>query len=123
QARLGQQRLEAVLAADGQPVLLLDADQRLVFANPAASRVLRLRAGLAAGTAMEQAITHPELQRFLRLAGARPQSGELRIEQAAYHAELNPLWDGAELLDFVCRLEDVTRSQQQKAAEREVLST
>lgn len=123
QARLGQQRLEAVLAADGQPLLLLDAGQRLVFANPAASRVLRLRAGLAAGTAMEQAITHPELQRFLRLAGARPQSAQLRIEQAAYHAELNPLWDGAELLGFVCRLEDVTRSQQQKAAEREVLST
>lgn len=121
-ARTGQQRLEAVLAADPLPTLLLDAGLHVVFANPAAGRVLRLRADLPPAPAMEQAISDTELLAVLRTAGPKPQRDEVSIQKVAYEVTLNPLWVGPELLGFVCTLLDVTQSKKQESARLEVLS-
>ncbi len=123
QARLGQQRLEAVLQADPQPMLMLDAGQNLVFANPAAARILRLRPDQALGLPAERVITERSLLNLLRAASPKPQSSEVQIDQAAYEATLNPLWAGPELLGFVCTLQDVTRSKKLESARLEALST
>ncbi|MCL4258288.1 MAG: HAMP domain-containing protein [Anaerolineales bacterium] len=123
QARLGQQRLEAVLQADPQPMLMLDAAQNLVFANPAAVRILRLKADQTLGMPVERVIADRSLLGLLRSAGPRPRSAEVQIEQAAYEATLNPLWAGPELLGFVCTLQDVTQSKKLESARLEVLST
>lgn len=123
QARLGQQRLEAVLQADPQPMLMLDAGQNLVFANPAAARILRLRPDQALGVPAERIITERSLLSLLRAAGPRPHSAEVQIDQAAYEATLNPLWAGPELLGFVCTLQDVTQSKKLESARLEALST
>ncbi|UYN88978.1 MAG: HAMP domain-containing protein [Anaerolineales bacterium] len=123
QARLGQQRLEAVLQADPQPMLMLDAGQNVVFANPAAARILRLRPDHALGLPVEQVITERSLLALLRAAGPRPHSTEVLIDKAAYEATLNPLWAGPELLGFVCTLQDVTQSKKLESARLEALST
>lgn len=122
-ARVGQQRLEAVLAADPQALLVLDPAQNLVFANAAAAHILRLRpADLAPSTPVARALHAPELLKFLRTAGPKPHAAELQIGQAAYHATLNPLWAGAELLGFMCTLEDVTQSKQRESARLDTLN-
>lgn len=121
-ARTGQQRMEAVLAAEPLPTLLLDAGLHLAFANPAAARVLRLRADLPPAPSISEAVRDAELLRLLRSAGPKPQRAEVSIEQVAYEVTLNPLWAGAELLGFVCTLLDVTESRKQESARLEVLS-
>ncbi len=121
-ARSGQQRLEAVLAADPLPTILLDAELHLVFANPAAGRVLRLRADLPPAPPLDQAIRDGVLNSFLHSAGPKPQRAEISIQEVAYEATLNPLWAGPELLGFMCTLMDVTLAKQQESARMEVLS-
>lgn len=122
-ARLGQQRLEAVLAADPLPTLLLDSKQNLVFANQAAARILNLKPDLPAAAAITDAIASKPLLALLRAAGPKPQSADVLISSATYTASVSPIWAGADLIGFSCTLQDVTQSKKLESARLEFLST
>jgi len=67
--------LEAVLAGTADGVLAVDSDERILFMNAGAARLLALPAPLRAGEALWEAVRFPDLERTLRevLAGGKPE--------------------------------------------------
>lgn len=76
-SQLGRQRLEAILAATPDPVLVTDHRGRLLLANPAAQSLLAVDAALVPGEPLAPALVQPELQALLTSDETETQSLEL----------------------------------------------
>lgn len=65
-------QLEAILHAMNAGVLALDREQRILRLNPAAERLLGVKAHAARGKLLQEAMREPELNRFVEDAMADP---------------------------------------------------
>lgn len=122
-ARLSQQRLEGVLMADAQAILLMDSKQNLVFANIEAARILNLKAELPLPQPVQAAIANKAVLALLRAVTSKPQAAEIEIDKALYNTLVTPIWAGPELIGFSCTLQDVTRAKAVESARLEFLGT
>jgi two-component system NtrC family sensor kinase len=122
-ARLGQQRLEGVLMADPQAILLMDSRQNLVFANAEAGRILNFKGDLTQPQPLGHVVTNRAVVDLLRSVSSKPQAAEIEIDKAAYTAMLTPIWSGPDLIGFACTLQDVTRAKSIESARMEFLAT
>jgi two-component system phosphate regulon sensor histidine kinase PhoR len=80
-----RQQLHAILSGMAEGVVALDADQRVLFANDRAYRLLGLSAKAAAGRPFPDVVSHPVLRDAARQALAHPEPycGELTIHGPA----------------------------------------
>ncbi len=122
-AKLGQQRLEAVLMVDPAPILLTDPKQNLVFVNSEAARILALKNDLSPSTPVQLALKNKQVLALLAKAGSKPQSAEVQVDGNTYSAVVSPIWANAELIGFACTLRDVTQAKQAAVARADFLGT
>jgi signal transduction histidine kinase len=122
-ASVGRQRLEAVLQADPEPRLVIDENQRIVFANLALANALKLSVDTAIGKPINEVIPVSQLAAWLRSTDAPPASVEVEIAGAPYQAEAIVLKEGPRSLGKLVTLRDLGRSKQVETARADFLST
>jgi signal transduction histidine kinase len=122
-AKLGQQRLEAVMMTDPTPILLTDSKQNLVFANTAAVRILDLKNDPLTSTPTQLAGKSKQVLALFAKAGSKPQSADVHVDGNTFSAMISPIWAGAELIGFACTLHDVTQAKQAAMARADFLGT
>ncbi|MDT7537275.1 MAG: hypothetical protein QOI82_860 [Actinomycetota bacterium] len=127
--------LSAAVEAIGEAVIVARPDATIIYANPAAERLLGWRPDDLVGQNGVELLPSPDASERARqvhanLLAAKPQAGELRLTRRdgsrfPAHITGNPITDAAgELVAFVAvirdhserhRLEDEVRSQEQQA--------
>jgi signal transduction histidine kinase len=122
-AKLGQQRVEAVLMVDPTPILLTDSKQNLVFVNSEAARILALKNDLSLSAPVQMALKNKQVLALLAKAGSKPQLADVQVDGNTYSAVVSPIWTGAELIGFACILHDVTQAKQTAVARADFLGT
>ncbi len=120
-ARIGRQRMEAILAATPDPVLVSDQGDRLLLANPAAMSLLGIEHLPVQGSRVDQVIEAPDLLALLKSGGAATGEVRLRNEQI-YHATVTPIEIDGEPMGRACVLRDITQFKQSEEMRSEFLS-
>jgi signal transduction histidine kinase len=126
-AVLGRQRLEAVLRATPEPVLVIDAQKRVLLMNPAAINISGLVNPTEVDQPVEVAIKNSDLRRILLNAPANPFefSEEISLSNGrSYDVMISPVWISEELpAGLVCTLRDITRYKQQDMMKSDFVAT
>ncbi|MCW5876125.1 MAG: HAMP domain-containing protein [Anaerolineales bacterium] len=115
-ASLGRRRLEAAWNAVPDPVLLVDAVQQILFANPAALQALGRPA---------EAVLGAPLHTLLALPQGEAAAGGIEIElgNAVYQGSIAELQDGGETIGKVVYLRDLSALRQAENARSDFLAT
>lgn len=123
-ARVGRQRVEAILASTPDPVLVTDHHNRLLMTNPAAISVLDDGAKPTAGTPVNQLITNIELMEMLMSYDYETQSKEIAFsENQFFYVTVSPVMIGGQNMGRVCVLRDITHFKELDALKSEFVST
>lgn len=123
-ARVGRQRMEAVLAATPDPVLVTDQGGRLLLANPAALTLLGLDHVPLRGALIEDIFDQEELLALFQGAGGGTASGEVRFRaDKVYYAAVTPIEVDGEAMGRACVLRDITQFKRAETLRSEFLST
>lgn len=122
-ASLGRQRLEAVLQANTEPLLVIDEHEHVVFANLTALTALKLNDDNVVGMPIHQVIPTPRFATWLRSADAQSAEIEIEIAGSPYQASAVALQDGSRPLGSLIQLRDLGRSKQVESARADFLST
>lgn len=119
-ATLGRQRLEALLQADSDGIIILDETDRITFTNLAALQALHLN-GDHIGKLAREVIQNPQLSALV--ASGKGQKVELEIDSVDYVAASSPLLAGNQRIGTVLRLQNLATAKQAETARKEFLST
>ncbi len=122
-ASLGRQRLEAVLQANPEPLLVIDENQRVVFANQAAASALNSKGKVVTGIPINEILPSPQLATWLRSADQQTPGIEIEIGGSPYKIEAVVLQEGAHPLGKLIHLQDLGTSKQLESARADFLST
>ncbi|HEX9596000.1 MAG TPA: ATP-binding protein, partial [Anaerolineales bacterium] len=122
-ASVGRQRLEAVLQANPQPLLVIDENQRVVFANQAALNAANFTGKVVTGIPIDEVLPSPQLSTWLRSAEHQTPGIEIEIGGSPYKIEAVVLAEGARLLGKLIHLQDLATSKQLESARSDFLST
>ncbi len=126
-AVVGRQRLEAVLRATPEPVLVMDAQKRVLLMNPAATSIPGLVNAVEVDQPVEIAILNSSLKRILLEAPDNPYdfSEEIYLPNGhSYDVMISPVWISEELpAGLVCTLRDITRYKQQDSMKSDFVAT
>ncbi|MEX2143435.1 MAG: ATP-binding protein, partial [Anaerolineales bacterium] len=122
-ASVGRQRLEAVLQANPDPLLVVDENQRVVFANLAAIKALTPKAESVVGLPLSDLIPVPQLPAWLQSLDAQPAGVEVEINRATFQAKVALLQTGSQVLGRLVQLRDLSLTKQAESARAEILST
>lgn len=120
--RLGKQRLEAILAASPDPILVLDDRGRLLLANPAAMAALGM-ATVPLRAKVEEMIRSEELVALLRRPGEGPFSEEVSWPDGRVFFATVVGVEGRQGMGRVCVLRDITRFKELDALKSEFVQT
>ncbi|MBN2044861.1 MAG: HAMP domain-containing protein [Anaerolineales bacterium] len=112
-AQLGRQRMEEILASTPEPVIVTDAQNRFLLANPPAQEVLGHPLEALAGQPVEKIVQQPALRNLL-ISDLGENSGVPREVQLAnkntYYVTSSPIvMEGGKNVGRVCLLSDITR--------------
>jgi two-component system phosphate regulon sensor histidine kinase PhoR len=122
-ASVGRQRLEAVLQANPDPLLVVDGDQRVVFANQAATKALKVKGDSAVGMQLSELLPLPQLNAWLQSLETHAAGVEVEISGTVFHAKVAKLQTGPQTLGRVIHLRDLSQIKQAESARSEILST
>ena len=124
-AEVGRQRLAAILASTPDPVLVIDQNERLMLANPAASLVFGPKVEMGKGLPIEQVISHASLLNILRAAAPADRlSSEVTLPGGrVYLATASPVVAEDQPVGRVCILRDVTHFKELDAMKTEFVNT
>ena len=126
-AVVGRQRLEAVLRATPEPVLVMDTQKRVLLMNPAATNIPGLVNENEVDQPVEIAVQNAALRRILLEAPANPYdfSEEISLPNGhSYEVMISPVWISEELpAGLVCTLRDITRYKQQDSMKSDFVAT
>lgn len=115
-------RLETVLGAMLEGVVAVDADQRLLFANNAAIRLLDLKPAVMIGRPVWEAVRHADVQELLRQAFSGDNPPRMEFELPQTHctvAAMASRLPGAPSPGVVLVLHDVTELRRLESLRRE----
>jgi len=122
-ARLGRLRLEAALQANPDALLVADENQRVVFANAAAMRALKLKDASVTGLPLSDVMPITQLSVGLQSLESDPAGGEVELAGATFHVKIARLQAGSQSLGQVIQLRDLSQTKQVESARTEILST
>ena len=117
-----RRRLEALLKASTDMVVLVDEDGQIVFANPAATNLFARGDGNLIGTPLAEVLNQPELTDLVR-AEKEARSAEVVFGERAYMANYSAIVENGKALGHALILRDVSKSKQAETARTESLST
>lgn len=123
-AEVGRQQLAAILESTPDPVLVTDAQDRLLLVNPAASQVLGRTNELIAGFPIERVIAQADLIELLKSESNDRKSAEIVMpDDRIYLAIASSTSMNGQRSGRVCILRDVTSFKQLDALKSEFVST
>jgi two-component system phosphate regulon sensor histidine kinase PhoR len=123
-AALGRQRLEAVLAATPDPVLVIDQKTRLILLNPAARELAGSQEAALVGKQVREVFPQEELRKLLTAVGEGEISREIQYPDGRlFYATLSPVILNGKQVGKACLLRDVTRFKQQDGLKTEFVAT
>jgi two-component system NtrC family sensor kinase len=122
-ASLGRQRMEAVLHANPDALLLLDERQRIVFANAAAQKLFKLSSESLNGRAIVDLVGTQAFMLLFNSGEANPHGNEVKLLGSAYHGVVSLIRDGQDLLGIVLTLRDTSVARQIDSARADFLTT
>jgi two-component system phosphate regulon sensor histidine kinase PhoR len=123
-AALGRQRLEAVLAATPDPVLVIDQKARLILLNPAARELVGSQEDVLVGKQVREVFPQEELRKLLTAVGEGEISKEIQYPDGRlFYATLSPVVLNGKQVGKACLLRDVTRFKELDGLKTEFVAT
>ncbi len=123
-AALGRQRLEAVLAATPDPVLVIDQKARLILLNPAARELAGAQESTLVGKQVREVFPQEELRKLLTAVGDDQISKEIQYPDGrVFYATLSPVLLEGKQVGKACLLRDVTRFKELDGLKTEFVAT
>jgi PAS domain S-box-containing protein len=123
-AEIGRQRLESIIIAIPDPVLVTDQNDNLLFINPAAQEKFHLYEQNLVGEHVSKLISDRNVLQLLQNAREDPHSEELTIADGKTFVATTLLIEGAgEPAGRICILRDVTSFKQLDTLKSEFVST
>jgi len=120
----GRQRLYAILSSTSDPVLVIDQQEHLLFANPAAWQVLELGMDIDENAPIDQVLTQTELIDLLRSNRDDEQSIEVTFSDGStYLAAATRVQTEGQNVGRVCVMRDITQFIELDALKSEFVST
>jgi PAS domain S-box-containing protein len=119
-----RRQLEAILNSTPDPVLVIDPQNRLLLANPAAGRVVGVEMGRSEGPSVEMVIKQKPLLDLLRAAPSERQSAEIAFPGGrTYLATASSVMAEGRPVGRVCILRDVTHFKELDTMKSEFVAT
>lgn len=124
-AEVGKQRLEAVLAATPEPVLVIDEHENLLLLNPAAIILPGLVSDTAPGQNMKDIIINPDLRTVLENhKGDQVTTSEIKLQnERIYHVSVSSIIADGEIAGKVCNLRDITHYKETDSLKSDFVAT
>jgi two-component system phosphate regulon sensor histidine kinase PhoR len=124
-AEIGRQRLEAVLAATPEPVLVLDASDRLLLLNPAAIVLPGLVSDSAPGQKIQAILLSEDLLTVLKdHQGDQVTTSEIKLENGrVYHVSVSSIISDGQVAGKVCNLRDITHYKETDSLKSDFVAT
>jgi len=119
-----RRQLEAILNSTPDPVLVIDPQNRLLLANPAAARVVGVDIAKSGGEAVEDLILQKSLLDLLQAAPSEKQSAEIAFDGGrTYLATASSVVAEGRPVGRVCILRDVTHFKELDSMKSEFVAT
>jgi PAS domain S-box-containing protein len=116
--------LEAILNSTPDPVLVTDASNRLILANPAAGHVFGVKIQRGERPGIEQALQVKNLNELLTSSSTERRSTEVRMPDGrTYLAMASPMTADGRTVGRVCILRDITQLKEIDTLKSEFVST
>lgn len=124
-AEVGKQRLEAVLAATPEPVLVIDEHENLLLLNPAAIILPGLVSDTAPGQNIKDIIINPDLRTVLQNhKGDQVTTSEIKLQnERIYHVSVSSIIADGEIAGKVCNLRDITHYKETDSLKSDFVAT
>ena len=123
-AKIGRQRLEAVITSTTNPVLVTDQQDRLLIANPAAMDLLTNGIRPELGMAIEKVVPQKELLDILLSSKNTPATAEVSFpNNRVYIASASQVTEDGQLVGRVCILCEITYLKKLDALKTEFVDT
>ena len=118
---------QAILESMGEAVLALDAEDRILWMNSAAERLLGARAEQAAGTRLTELLRQPDVEELLRETRAqrRPSTREVQLflpQESYVRLQATPCGGGPNDAAMVVMAQDVTEVRRLERMRREFVA-
>ena len=120
-AEVRHQRLQAVLNASPDPILVTDNQERLILANAAARTQLAIAGDM--DQPLNKVITHHDLLALLRRNQQPPYSDEVTLNNRVYFATVTSVKSNEIEIGRVCILRDITHFKELDTLKSEFVAT
>ncbi len=121
---LSRRQLEAILNSTPDPVLVTDASNRLILANPAAGHVFGVTIRRGERPDFEKTIQVQALRELLQASSTERHSGEINMPDGkTYLAMVSPMTAEGKTVGRVCILRDVTQLKEIDTLKSDFVST
>jgi len=121
---LSRRQLEAILNSTPDPVLVTDASNRLILANPAAGNVFGVTIRRGERPDFEKTIQVKGLRELLQASSAERRSAEISMPDGkTYLAMASPMTADGKTVGRVCILRDVTQLKEIDTLKSDFVST
>ena len=121
---VSRRQLEAILNSTPDPVLVTDASNRLILANPAASHVFGLTIRRGERPGIEQTVQVKALNELLMSSSSEKRSAEVPMPDGkTYLAMASPMTADGRTVGRVCILRDVTQLKEIDTLKSDFVST
>ncbi len=121
---LSRRQLEAILNSTPDPVLVTDASDRLILANPAAGQLFGINIRRGERPAFEKTIQVRGLREVLQASSEERRSAELTLDDGkTYLAMASPMTADGKTVGRVCILRDVTQLKEIDTLKSDFVST
>jgi signal transduction histidine kinase len=121
---LSRRQLEAILNSTPDPVLVTDASNRLILANPAAGHLFNVTIRRGERPDFEKTIQVRGLREVLQASSTERRSAEITLEDGkTYLAMASPMMADGKTVGRVCILRDVTQLKEIDTLKSDFVST
>jgi PAS domain S-box-containing protein len=121
---VSRRQLEAILNSTPDPVLVTDASNRLILANPAAGHVFGVTVRRGERPDLERVIQVKALNELLQASSIERRSTEIRMPDGrTYLAMASPMTAEGRMVGRVCILRDVTQLKEIDTLKSDFVST
>ncbi len=123
-AEIGRERLEAILAATPDPVLVTDQQNRILLFNPAAQQLPGLEIGPITGRTIEAVVAQKELVELLQSSGEDQPSREIYFPSGrVYYATVASVNADGQSVGKVCVLRNITHFKEVDSLKSDFVAT
>ncbi len=123
-AEMERQRLDAIIHSSPDAMLVIDEQNHLILANPAATELFGLNPELQRGTPFHQVISHKPVVEFLSSTAENVEPLEMPFPNGRiYQATAAPLHTHQRRIGRICILRDITHFKELERMRSDLLTT